>query len=394
MEETPVKKIIIIISAVLLVLALAVTIMLVVVNNRPEKADDEDCRYPYSFTRKQNDILVTIEGERPEGYAWTVVLGAEEAVGASVESEKNDKTVVRVSPVHEGYASVTFVLTREDILPDNVYAINVSFSVSEDKKMSVVTYTHLEMQGLRVFGRDGEHTYCFSDRTDRSTVLSLDRLGEDVWSTWSEGDCLGVNILSFENGTACYLMTPRSEGVTRAHIYDAGTGKSLTLEVEVTAELMLLIRSSGFDTFDPDRAELEQHQAELEAAFGKLNLPEGAVLTYCGHAAITLDDTVLAGGSYIFTEQDVSWFLSLFPGASGSDLLNHHGLTVSDGESITVSGAEGRLCTSETELTLMWVGESGVAYALSADTLDRETFLAMAQSLYAANPNYGITADE
>ena len=270
------KSILTLIAALLLIAALAVGIALVVRSMRGERfSGGTDTLYPYSWRNDSKGVLaVEIDHSASPGQSW-IAVETDRARMAIQKDEKQPEgsSSFKLTPTDEGRYNALFLLINEnneascrlDMLLETTLTDKGVFQTE------VLSSALQPRQVTRQGGADSYYPYSF--RTDENGYLVVTVEGAAVWEDWncisgSDAVAMPAGLFYEEGNIICFIMPGDEPGTCAMKISTDDGAVTIDLELELTQELSLLVRSDSIEGGDvpPPSDDEEEDLTENEEA--------------------------------------------------------------------------------------------------------------------------------
>lgn len=386
------KKFFIILGISVAVLAVALTLIIVLSRSVGKPADDPDCRFTYTFTEKENGILVTVKGAPDEGCSWQLMTDGLSSVSVGDFKTDSKKTTFLVTPVSFGAQSVTLAMLADgaDGAPDCRYTITVDFISGQTGGLSVLHSGHREYEGRRSFSSPDGHTYAYSFGPDGSLYVTISGTAGQYWS--ANPDRSGIVSAAMaeeqeeEADTALFRLAPTASGSVNVWFVGTDVEQAIVMTIENTSGV-LAVTELTHTAYDAQQREQEKQQHDVEDRIGVITLPDGADMTSCG--LFSLRDAMgikWTPARVTFTLDGREWEYDAGLLGSPDTMRTYCGLSDEIAAVSAVDAYQAWVGTADDMVSIVWAHDDGCVFALRAADVTTEDLLTLAKQMDGLNP--------
>lgn len=337
----------------------------------------EDTLCPYSWKEKRNgELVVTIDTTQIGDCEWTALNYNESIV--SVEGRAaSKKHSFTISPVESGATSVTFLGSRPGPLPDKVYSLTLTLTVTQEENVIGGESFHEELAGLSSGGEDTLYPYHWWTE-DGALLLSI--AGTHDWEVTERDDEGFSSVGPYHESESCTftLRGLKAGNYTFSLLSSAYTTITLELEVGENGEINVLSTSEG--EYPVSETELARAKSEFEALVGKISLPDGARAFYYG-TLLMLDNQQPDAGDVIFRLDKYAYQYILSKTVPLETLQEQYASNANEESSVEEGGLTYHIYIRDDSAVLCWTDGQKRACVLLGESLSPEETLAIAKSL-------------
>lgn len=389
------KKLIIAACIAAAVLVIAFVVILILGKTVRIDVDDPDSLYEYSMTQRDNTVTLKINGEFPEGYLWTF---DDENTGIVTVTEKKNtkkKAEYEIAAANTGSAVLTFGLQKDDVLPDRTYELTVAVKVDTDNVLSVMGSTHKELSGFKLNGDGTAHHYGFTQNSDGSLMLYASEAPEEGFTLLIEGDtCVTVSTTANEDNAFRYTISPLQTGECILRVCDRSTNTAIELSLRTDEKGSITVTDHKVADFECPDVDPKNIKPDVETLLGKITLPDGATAEK-GNVRVLYDDkdNRYFVGWLDFKQGETAWRYFTAKEGPVEVFYNFYQADREKVEEVKVGESTGYYCKTATKAFVTWKNADGNLFALSTTDLNADV-IAMAKTLFAANPKSNVTVEE
>ena len=388
------KKFFIILGISAAVLAAALALILILSSHQGKPADDPDCRFPYTFTEKDNGILVTVKGVPDEGCTWKLMTDGLSVVSAGEFTSGSKKTTFLVKPVSFGIQAVTLAMLADgaDGERDCRYTITIDFFSRADGSLMVQGSRHNEYDAKRRFEPTDGHPYAYGWGADGSLYVTIDRTGGQEWRSKADRSGIISSTLIQDtdeaSDTAVFRLTRKGAGSVNVWFISEDGDAAIVMTVSVDEESgALTVTEHTCAAYDEEKQEQEKNKHDVEDTVGTIRLPDGASMTTCGLFSLRDEYGIIwTPARVVFTLDGIEWEYDAGLFGSVDALRAYCGLTEENAADAGVGTYQTWTGTADDLMSVVWAHEDGCVFALRAAGVTEADVLALAGRMDALNP--------
>lgn len=386
------KKFFIILGISVAVLAVALTLIIILSHSVGKPADDPDCRFPYTFTEKENGILVTVKGAPDEGCSWQLMTDGLSSVSVGDFKTDSKKTTFLVTPVSFGAQSVTLAMLADgaDGAQDCRYTITIDFMSGQTGGLSVLHSGHREYEGKRSFTSPDGHTYAYSFGTDGSLYVTIAGTAGQYWSAGADRsgivDTVEVGEQEEETDTALFRISPTAPGSVNVWFVGTDVEQAIVMTVENTSGV-LTVTELTHTAYDAQQREQEKQRHDVEDKVGVITLPDGSDMTSC--SLFSLRDELgikWTPARVMFTLDGREWEYDAGLFSSADTLRAYCGLSDETASASVIGGHQAWVGTADDMVSVVWTHDDGCVFAIRAADVTTQELLTLAERMDGLNP--------